>query len=303
MYSELVRVCPSVTVSVSVSTVGIGAWLLAACAVQRTQHGDETGKGAPIAACATRSGADADRDGLGDACELALARVFAPELVADADDCLWDAGARRLDGGYLFAVAPQAAGGARIAYLPAYARDCGWRGGGSAHDGDSELVVVDVADVAGSARVDGIFLSAHCFGRSDGRCRWFRAGALGRFAWRDGGAPVVWVALAKHAHYPTRAACESGHWRRERCASRDRERRFRFPVAYAAQNVGSRDRPAHAARGCLAGSALPLAIRGANPAARECLWADDAPFRGWRGETRGAPPTSYGLLLGRIAGW
>jgi hypothetical protein len=264
-----------------------------------------------------QASADADGDGLDDACELALAAAFAPELVVDARDCLWrevvePAG---LAGGYFFAAQPTLGEGTiRIAYLPAYYRDCGWTGMActfrgadcSAHAGDSELIVLDVApDLAtGSWRTVGVFLSAHCFGRSDGRCRWFRGAELRAFAWVDdvaGGAPRVWVARGKHANYPSRAACDSGHWYSDTC---DQNRvAVRFPVRSTEQNLGSRLRPRAAGLGCVAAEGLPLAGEGAHAGARECFWDSAAPFWGWQAERTGTPPTPYAHYLTVIAGF
>lgn len=260
---------------------------------------------------------DADADGLDDACELALASAFAPELIVDARDCLWreNPAPARLDGGYLFAAQPTLGEGAvRIAYLPAYYRDCGWTGiactfrgpGCSAHAGDSELIVVDVVPDAavGVWRTVGVFLSAHCFGRSDGRCRWFRGDELSAFAWAGdiaGGAPRVWVARGKHANYPSRGACDSGHWYQDTC---DENRMVvRFPVQSTDQNLGSRLSSRFGRRGCVAGASLPLGTDGTQPDARECFWDAAAPFRGWQNDGTGAPPTPYGHSLAAFAGF
>lgn len=275
---------------------------------------------------------DTDADGLADACEFALARSFAPELVVDRRDCLWDAApaVHRLGGGYLFA-AERVGSGVRIAYLPAYVRDCGWTGsvcatrgpGCGAHAGDSELIVVDVApaDVRDGApgdaapndpsprwRTVGVFLSAHCFGRSDGRCRWYRGRALAAFAWAHGqpfGAPRVWVARGKHAHYPSRTACDRGHWFYDSCDRNDVV--ARFPVRAPAQNVGSRARPQPNADGCLTARELPLGLplggRGANVGVEECMWDAARPFRGWQAAATGAAPTAYAYYLARVAGF
>jgi len=74
-----------------------------------------------------RTDGDADADGLGDACELALARAFAPTLIVRSGGCNWDADAERLAGGYFHAVQPVDSL-VRIVYMPAYFRDCGWAG-------------------------------------------------------------------------------------------------------------------------------------------------------------------------------
>jgi hypothetical protein len=259
---------------------------------------------------------DADRDRLDDGCELALARAFAPELLVDPTECLWRADARppRLAGGYLLAVHPIAPTAVRIAYLPAYARDCGWDGtlcrlrpgGCGAHAGDSELIVVDAASNAedqATWRTTGVFLSAHCGGRSAGRCRWFRGAALARFAWADDrvlGAPRVWVARGKHAHYPTRRDCDRGHWSYDACARAPAA--VRFPVVAAGQNVGSRAHPLPAPDGCRTAAALPTGVAGLDPAARECVWDAARPFRGWQADAGGRGPTSYARHLAEIAG-
>jgi hypothetical protein len=260
---------------------------------------------------------DADADALDDGCELALAGAFAPELVVDPTECLWLADARpaRLAGGYLFAARPLDAGAVRLAYLPAYSRDCGWDGtacrlrpgGCGAHAGDSELLVLDVAPTAregGRWAVVGVFLSAHCGGRSAGRCRWYRGAELDRFTWTAGesrGAPRVWVARGKHAHYASARDCDRGHWGYDAC---DRNTAVvRFPIRSAAQNLGSRTRPIPAPDGCRTASALPLGSAGLEPTARECPWDATRPFRGWQADTRGRGPTSYGRSLAEVAGF
>ena len=255
--------------------------------------------------------ADTDGDGLSDQCEAFLATRFAPELRVDTTDCSWISSRHILAGGYFYAVDPLSSAGdsVRVAYLPAYFLDCGWRGfqralrlgRSNAHAGDSEIIVIDVRRVGtDSWQTTGVFLSAHCFGRSDGRCRWFRGAELETFAWTDGAlsAPRVWVARDKHANYPNRAACESGHWRQERCARTPAS--YRFPVASMDQNIGSRAHPRFVQQGCVRSDQLPLAIPGAQPGTSECLWSTETPFKGWQRD--GGSATSYGLILQRIAG-
>ena len=261
--------------------------------------------------CATAA-VDADRDELDDRCELALAQAFAPQLVVDRRDCLWrdDVSPGRLAGGYLFA-AKRTPAGVRLAFLPAYYRDCGWSGlacllrAGScgAHAGDSEFIAIDVAPGIAPGRWEtvGVFLSAHCFGRSDGRCRWYRDDALVDFDWADDvsrGAPQVWVARGKHGHYPSRSSCDRGHWFYDSC---DQNRAVvRFPVVSESQNVGSRQVPA-ARQGCLTSEGLPLGAAGTSPGARECFWNPTQPFWGWQGERRGTAPAPYARYLTTIA--
>ena len=119
---------------------------------------------------------DGDRDGLDDRCELSLARAFAPALMVAPGGCDWDDGVSpaRLGGGYYFGVQPVSdTGDIRIAYLPAYYRDCGWGGlkcwlpyvDCSPHAGDSEAIFVDVASTSdGRWQTRALFLSAHCWG-------------------------------------------------------------------------------------------------------------------------------------------
>lgn len=261
------------------------------------------------------AGVDADHDGLDDRCELELAQGFAPELLLDPRDCLWSAELRppRLGGAYLFA-ARRTHSGIRIAYLPGYYRDCGWSGpvcrlrGGNcgAHAGDSELIVVDVEPTgeAGRWRTTGVFLSAHCFGRSSGRCRWYRETDLRAFAWVDevpNGAPRVWVARGKHANYPTQRTCDRGHWFYDSCDQNSTA--VRFPAVYAAQNIGSRLKPMPAGDGCIGSDKLPLGAVGTSTGARECPWDSSRPFWGWQDVRGGIPPSAYARYLELIGGF
>lgn len=262
------------------------------------------------------AGDDSDADGVTDGCEHALAAAFAPALVFDERECGWDRSVSpdRVGGEYLYAVQRVPGGpGLRIAYLPAYYRDCGWRLPACrvtpwlchGHPGDSEIVVLDVRYDPGTERwsTERVFLSAHCHGHSAGRCRWFSGRELDRFAWVDGaarGGPVVWVARGKHGNYPSRGACGSGHWTYDGCAGNRAVRRF--PVVTPRQNVGSRARPFGRAGGdCVGpeqvgwGSALAVA------GTRECPWSA-ARFRGWQGGA-GEGATGYGRYLREVAGF
>lgn len=258
--------------------------------------------------------ADRDADGVDDRCETALAQAFAPELVVDPRGCSWDQSVRpaRLGGGYLYAAqrAPEA-GVVRVAYMPAYYADCGWSGpkclvawrSCRGHAGDSELIIVDAAFDAPSGRwaTRGVFLSAHCYGRSAGRCRWYRGRDLEALDWaRDQplGAPVVWVAHGSQANYRTRRECDRGFWGYDTC---DRNAvRQRFPVVRAEQNVGSRARPFGARvppPGCVTAAAAGSGSARPDPAAVECVWSDVGAFRGWQRQPGGDAPTPYGRYL------
>ena len=197
-----------------------------------------------IPECAAADSVDQDRDGLADACELGLARRFAPVLVASSGGCNWSAENARPGGAYFFAVQPVDTV-IRIAYLPAYFRDCGWTGSKcwfpwvdcSPHNGDSEFIVVETRrdSVTSSWQVTGVFLSAHCFGRSSGSCRWYRSTELAAFEWSNA-SPVIWVAEGRNANYPSQRRCNEGHHSIDTC---DRnEFRYSFPLD-PARNLGT----------------------------------------------------------------
>ena len=254
---------------------------------------------------------DSDRDDLDDGCEFELAQAFAPELIVDSRDCLWQAGTSpaRLAGGYLFAAQPLGEG-VRLAYLPAYYRDCGWSGAAcvvragrcGSHSGDSELILVDVEpSVAGDWRTTAVFLSAHCFGRSDGRCRWYRGDELSSFEWLGGnrsGAPRVWVARGKHANYPTQDSCDSGHWFLDTCDGNGVQ--MRFPILTPRQNIGSRRHPSPPPGGCLVAAELPIPGGEVAEQATECLWSEAREFGGWQSDTS-RRATAYSRYLTRVA--
>lgn len=283
-------------------------------AVSRTAHGsvpaDEAqDRGARAPSCDTARGdapatADRDADGLSDGCELELARAFAPVLVVRAAGCNLDESVlpARLGGGYLHAV-QRAGASVRVAYLPAYFRDCGWRGAKcwlprvdcSPHDGDSELIVVEASldTTTGAWHPRAVFLSAHCFTGSAQGCRWYVGEELERFAW-EGAAPVVWVAEGRHANYPDRRACDRGHYGLDTCDRHDA--RVRFPVA-SERNIGSASRPRHPA-GCIPRRALESAM--VDPSAEECVWRPGARFRGWQPDA-GEGVTGYRRYLDEVA--
>jgi hypothetical protein len=289
---------------------------------------------------------DVDRDGLTETCEFGLAAAFAP-FMAMYPDCIWDPhapGGARLGGDYDFAV--QAVGSIiRIAYLPAYYKDCGstlgWDGAyfpSGSHDGDSELILVDVAfsSISQHWETQRVFYSAHC-GESakgipvDENCRWlvpeppsysFAPPVLFQEKWL--GAPKIWVSEKKHANYPSRDSCNSGGdpmGFADVCPIGSYLRRF--PILYARQNIGSGDYPFPArsgnSTGALGGNdcvtptsfSEPNRLRELNPDAfdgtyRECFWRgwQDAAsvFRGWLSHT-GNTSTPYSLSLANYAGF
>ena len=173
-------------------------------------------------------------------------------------------------------------------------------GAGAAALTDSELIAVDVVPVSdGRWAVERVFLSAHCFGRSRGSCRWYEGEELSEFSWVEQArsAPVVWVSAGRQANYPSHGACERGHWGIDRCASDASA--VRFPIS-ADRNIGSRMHPIRDAdrrEGCVSGAVVDPAeplLAGAEEV--ECFWAPDVPFRGWQGGTGGGA-TAYARYL------
>ena len=227
--------------------------MVAACARPSTQNPvpADVGIAVDVVNCIDAE-PDSDRDRLGDMCELALTRAFAPQLMMHGTRCTPPgvAPAARVPGGYLHAAQP-VDDVVRLVYLPAYYRDCGWKGTPcifvdcSPHAGDSEIIVIDVRQGGRGWLTDAVFLSAHCFGRSDLDCRWYRGDDLDGFEWLDGverGAPIVWVSDARNANYPSRGACARGHMGFDGCAPDSQP--YRFPVS-ARRNIGSRAVPVH----------------------------------------------------------
>ncbi|MEX1181709.1 MAG: hypothetical protein WEF86_00635 [Gemmatimonadota bacterium] len=258
-----------------------------------------------VDACAVPDGVDRDHDGLSDECERELARAFAPHLVVRSGGCDWDESVspHRIGGGYRFAVEPYG-DAVRIAYLPAYFVDCGWSGWKcylpgvdcSPHAGDSEFMLVEVrsASDARTWTAERLYLSAHCFGRSGSRCRWYDAGELAEFQWIDG-APIIWVAEGRHANYPSERACDEGHHSIDTCDRHDA--RFRFPVDGHTQNIGSSAHPTPST-GCITGRMTGSSR--AVPDAVECMWSVGASFGGWQAVDDGA--TGYWRYLYEVAG-
>jgi hypothetical protein len=259
-------------------------------------------------ACSTTS-PDLDNDGLSDSCELSLAQAFAPQLVVAGSGCNFDTSVSpsRLGGEYYFGV-QRSGDNVRIAYLPAYYRDCGWRGAKcwlpfvdcAPHAGDSELIIIDVGrdDRTQRWRTNAIFLSAHCFGRSDGDCRWYRASELSEFDW-VAGAPVVWVAEGRQANYANASACDRGHSFIDTCDQNFV--RYRFPIQSQSQNIGSRTHPAGANDGCVGPDHIGWKSIMTVAGSIECLWSRARPFRGWQSSAMRGAATPYGRYLDEIA--
>jgi hypothetical protein len=263
----------------------------------------------------TMTGIDSDNDGATDECEFLLAEIFAPRLTVSLEGCNVDRTVTpaRLGGEYVWAVDRRDEYRYVIAYLPAYYRDCGWKGPKcwlplvdcAGHIGDSEAILLEISRTGHYSQwvLAGVFLSAHCFSRSTGDCRWYRGRALDRFEWvndHDRTAPVIWVAEGRQANYPTRSACDAGHSSIDTC---DRNGyAYRFPIRLAG-NIGSASHPLGDADGCVHARDIESASGLPSPAAVECFWSRDARFRGWM-PVRDVPGTTpYARYLFDIGGF
>ncbi len=231
---------------------------------------------------------DADRDGVTDQCESELAYSFRPELVYSRD-CNYDSGNARPAGDYVVAVRRKSGNRVRIAYLPAYFIDCGtsaYKIPAPGHSGDSEYIYMEVSYISSHWVLEGVKLSAHCGTASDA-CGWRSHSSL---EWTDRrrGAPVVYVALAKHAHYPTRAICGRGMYGAESCSGRER---LRYPISRNAygSNIGSRG---YKLIDC---SRPRLSSSLATSSSQECYWTSRN-FTGWQSPAYGSA-TPYSTVL------
>jgi hypothetical protein len=188
---------------------------------------------------------DRDSDALDDGCEYKLAKAFAPELrFHNRDECL---------GGDKYWAAKYFAGPGviRVAYLPAYYRDCGvpnefkafwlYLAGKNSHTGDSEFIMVEAKFNASTRHWEFVrmFLSAHDGGPNE-RSSWVPA-EYTIFPLRSKTYPAVYVARNKHANYRSESVCESdpfgGQITADICAN---DYKSRFWVWEFNGNVGSR---------------------------------------------------------------
>ncbi|MBI4954714.1 MAG: Vps62-related protein [Myxococcales bacterium] len=167
--------------------------------------------------CVVAPALDADRDGVDDACELAVAARFQPEFVfgleetAPARNPFW---ASRPDGYHTL----------RIFYALSYYRDAGdpTFGGLSSHDGDSEFIVLRVRNTSGHVwQLDEAYFSAHYETGCDAG-GWFAFHEL-EYVASYRGQPVVYAAEGKHANYRNLADCDAGGCLQDHCSDFFRE--------------------------------------------------------------------------------
>ncbi|GMV05951.1 MAG: hypothetical protein AMXMBFR53_22280 [Gemmatimonadota bacterium] len=231
-------------------------------------------------ACANPApGLDVDGDGFQDACEFALARAFAPYLQ-------YAAGEPCAKGAPAWAVRSPAPGVVRIAYMMSYYLDCGsgvllngtrWFGG---HAGDSEIIGLRVTFNGATSHWEfsQMFTSAHSgeFGPFD-QSRSSGPTSV-TFPVKYLAFPQVWVALRKHANYPSAGICNSSI-NRDYCTS-DEPIRYRFNVD-PARNTSY--------------WGLPNCLTSPHFAGTECYFTP-VEFRGWQDGEPGVTPYAQMLV-------
>lgn len=88
-------------------------------------------------------------------------------------------------------------------YLLSYHEDGGFAGGGSSHNGDSELIIVEIGPDGPNWRPWRVFTSAH-YGSADPASEW---NPISHFPVASAPHPRVIVAEAKHANYAKMSDC------------------------------------------------------------------------------------------------
>jgi hypothetical protein len=206
----LVRFNP-VSSSLLLAVIAVGSQLCSPTAALAGEQLDLTWADCVVAP------ADADRDGLDDACEFAVAAAFEPEMVFGLEETateripFW---AARPDGEFTM----------RIFYALAYRIDAGdpTFGGVSAHEGDSEFIVLRVHyDGNGLWSLVEGYLSAH-YGTGCDAGDWFTNSEF-QYVNSVFGRPLVFSAEGKHANYTDLDRCDSGGCFQDHCSDETRE--------------------------------------------------------------------------------
>ncbi len=176
---------------------------------------------------------DTDYDWLDDECEYQLAKAFAPVFAVSPSD--------RCPGGEPYWAAKyfdQGFGGwgqfVRIAYMPAYYRDCGK----SPHAGDSEFIMVSVHENTATRHweVRDAYYSAHA-GTPNDASDYIRLSSDLEYPTRHRAYPRVWTARNKHGNYRTRNECNTRAAIDDNCSDNVNRGRLRI---HRSRNVGSR---------------------------------------------------------------
>jgi hypothetical protein len=226
-------------------------------------------------ACLDAAGhADADQDGIRDACEYEIARQFAPGLRFDAGEQWWQRDSywsvRRSN------IYPNAIS---VFYLIGYHRDNGdVVFGGWAHDGDSEFISIAVRDLTGTGRwvLEEATYSAHwhhAWDRTDDRTY------SENVQWSDGtyrGRPRAWVGESKHPNYFSQSACNDHLDNCNNPQSSDTN-----VNVDPARNIGN-----NWAAGIRLHTSPCAGTWRTDLPYTECFWTDDT-FRGWQSENGG----------------
>jgi hypothetical protein len=228
-----------------------------------------------FSACTDAAGhPDADEDGLRDACEIEIAKAFAPALRFDRGEVHWGRHPY-----WSVARDPYVARALKIFYLIAYEKDGGDPGTRAyAHDGDSEFLIVYVQDITGGGRwaLDRMTYSAHWHSTWD---RTHENLPYDKVEYTDEyrGRPRSWVGESKHPNYPNQSSCNGNFDDCHNPQSADTQLGF-----YDERNVGNlwagAGVPLYTSPNC-AKSALAVPYT-------ECFWTDDT-FRGWQTEDGG----------------
>jgi len=233
---------------------------------------------------------DGDDDWLDDECEYQLAKAFAPVLaISQTDGC--DKGEPYWAVKY-FPNDPTYGWGefVRIAYMPAYYRDCGI-GGVGAHIGDSEFLMVGVEYNSGTQhwQLRDMYLSAHAGEVTNSSEYIFRDNV--EYPARQYTYPRTWIARGKHGFYKSQDACTDGAFHHDSCGDNYPVGRMRI---YRGHNVGSRflDRfPGGVASG------NPLY---ANNYRHEYFWTPTERFKGWQVTSEDGATPYVNMLMSNV---
>lgn len=231
---------------------------------------------------------DRDNDQIQDSCEFAIASRLAPMLNIGNNDNrparqpYWAASRH-----------PDYPDKIQVIYAIAYLADGGdWAFQLTDHQGDSEFIITEVKNVAGSTwGITDVTLSAH-FGAEEGVDPLYQSGADSYYwddlEWPGVPYPRIWASLGKHANYRSNSVCDSGGWGFDDCSGAYIGTQI---PALPSRNVGNYyNRPAGSRStltqlvNCTTFEELPYPafIYGSYRVGDECLWNTTPDgFAGW----------------------
>jgi hypothetical protein len=249
-----------------------------------------TGWGQP----ALNASTDTDADGIRQDCEYQLAYNFRPQVARNSHD-----GTPEKEPYWSVTRIPGTVVGVRIFYAYAYYRDGGAGLGITAHDGDSEFVIVEVENNMNSGNyrlweLDDATLSAHWNdGSYDHTANYsyqdleYPAGFRRR--------PRVWASQDKHANYRSEAVCDSYFWQ-DVCVSFFTGTVYDDLEVVSNANLGNY----YNTGGMPADHTLANCAQSRNPGSGktgwECFWTFQF-FAGWNGYYGQPTATRYGDML------